>query len=112
MCSTTFKANGLESDIAQGHVYVVIQGVYGTADYEISPLDNAAKPVGIKNLVDIDVTARAGSVFKRVKQQVSLGGEDTYQNSWFNADALVVGDGICKLFTVGSAPSQYNTQCK
>lgn len=111
-CSISFDAASLRSDISQGNIYVVIDGVYGEANYEVTPLNSANNPVGVANIADIDVTARTGSVSRRVKQQVNLGGSDTYKTGWFNAGALVVGDGICKLFTVGTAAAQYNNRCE
>ena len=107
VCAITFTAD----PALFNNLYVVMHSIYGETDYTVTPQEDD-KPVGLNNIATVDVTARAGNVFRRVQQQVALKGADSYQKSWFNADALVAGDGICKLFSVGKSASQYSTQCK
>lgn len=94
--------------------YIALQSIYGgDTKYTISASNSSTnEPVPFDGVVSIDVTGRASSVFRRVKQQVEASGQQQVFISAPNANALVVGDGICKLFTVGNTPAQYQTQCR
>jgi Tfp pilus assembly protein PilX len=107
-CSISFNAPA--SLFSGKELYAVVHSVYGESNYKISMTKKgSAEPVDLKGIATIDVTARAGNVFKRIKQQISL--DKSYRTSWFDASGLVVGDGICKLFSVGKTESQFNPQC-
>lgn len=112
-CTQSFVVNGSYlSASKQG--YIALQSVYGGDTKYTITASNAStdEPVSFAGVVSIDVTGRAGSVFRRVKQQVAVDGEQRVFISAPNANALVVGDGICKFFTVGNTPAQYQTQCR
>lgn len=107
-CSQTFGVP--KSLVDAGSLYMVVHSVYAKTNYEITLAEKTGKELGFKNnVVTIDVTAKAGDVFRRVRQQVPVGGG--YKESWFDASGLVVGDGICKLFTVGTSPVQFSSSC-
>lgn len=93
------------------NVYVVIHSEYSKAKYKISAADRVgSRPVDlVGTAANIDVTAKAGNVFRRIRQTVDLG--SSYKQSWFDASGLVVGDGICKLFSIGESPGQFNSEC-
>ncbi len=108
-CTQTFSVpSGL---VNSGSLYLVVHSVYAKTNYKVSLADAVTgKEIGFKNnVVTVDVTAKAGNVFRRVKQQVPVDGG--YKESWFDASGLVVGDGICKLFTVGTTASQFSSGC-
>jgi hypothetical protein len=57
----------------------------------------------------IDVTGKSGdTTFRRVRQSLPLGG---YVEKNGPDAALVVGEGICKQFTIGTAQSLFGSAC-
>jgi type II secretory pathway pseudopilin PulG len=111
-CKATFKVNS--STFAGKALYLATNSIYEKgvlANLQI--IDSSGENVDLVGFAEIDVTGRAGNVFRRVKQVVDMSGGDraNYIENTFDSAALVVGDGICKLFTVGNTPNQYVNNC-
>ena len=83
-------------------IYLSISSEYGATDFKVRLLngaDDVLDPIELqKSQANIDVTARAGSVFRRVQQRIPL--DNNFAQVNFGADALVVGKGICKNFKI------------
>lgn len=109
-CSQVFEVPKILAD--SGNLYLVVHSVYAKTNYEVTISEKTSgRQLGFKNnVLTVDVTARAGDVFRRVKQQVPISGG--YKESWFDASGLVVGDGICKLFSIGTTASQFSSECQ
>jgi len=113
-CSATFNVDGSLFNGKQ--IYMVYHSLYGNVVGEAT-LRSGGKEKTFKGVATIDVTGRAGDVFRRVKQTVNVEagsgaqGGQTVLSSYFDSSGLIVGDGICKFFTVGTTPSQYQNQC-
>ncbi len=107
-CTRTVNFSGY--DLKNNDLYVNIGSVYKETDFSIVVKDasNNILPL-INTQASIDVTAKAGSAtFRRVRQTLPLGG---YLEKDGSDAALVVGEGICKQFSVGNTTSLYDSSC-
>lgn len=112
-CEINFN---LQADLFNNNVYLVQHSLYGAVEGSVKLTNSADEVIKFEGSADIDVTGRAGDVFRRVKQKVELNygsnsGGEAFIASKFDSNALIVGDGICKFFTVGTTPTQYQNQC-
>lgn len=111
-CMQRIKINSSEFNDDK-RVFIAFTSEYGTTDIKFKftgGKGGTIGPIELKNSqAVIDVTAKAGSVFRRVQQRVPL--SNNYSESDFSADALVAGDGICKHFIVTSNENDYKENC-
>lgn len=107
-CKRTIKFDGY--NLENNAFYVNIGSVYRSTDFSIELLNDAGTVLPLANTqATIDVTGKAGdTTFRRVRQTLPLGGYA--EQSGPNA-ALVVGEGICKHFAVGTVPGLYQPGC-
>lgn len=101
------------SEFIGKRVFIAFTSEYDTTDIKFGFKGDEGGTIGPLELKNsqavIDVTAKAGSVFRRVQQRVPL--SNNYSESDFSADALVAGDGICKHFIVTSNENDYKENC-
>lgn len=110
-CQAVINLN--KYDFNSKAVYLRVHTIYGGAATGFSAsLFKAGSAVNEKLLnsqAAIDVTGKSGRLYKRVKQTVPIGGGNTTDT--IPDAALVAGDGICKLFTIGTVDQQYQYDC-
>lgn len=111
-CMQRIKINSSEFNDDK-RVFIAFTSEYGTTDIKFKFTGGEGGTIGPLDLKNsqavIDVTAKAGSVFRRIQQRVPL--SNNYSESDFNADALVAGDGICKHFLVTNNGNDYTENC-
>lgn len=106
-CQATITLNNYH--FMSQDVYLRLNSLYGSTAFEAVVL-KSGNPVSLTaSQATIDVTGKAGNTFKRVRQTVSIGNGSIVDN-WPDA-AVIGGDGICKLFRLGSNPDQFSGQC-
>ena len=93
--------------------YINLDSVYHSTDFSVEMLKSAADGGGTVPLANtqatIDVTGKSGdTTFRRVRQTLPLGG---YAEKDGPNAALVVGEGVCKNFVVGTASQLYQAGC-
>jgi hypothetical protein len=105
-----------EGFLSSNNLYAAAHGIYSQPEASISIASPTGEAYSFEGFAAIDVTGRAGNVFRRVKQTVTYTGSSrstpSYITTPFGSDALIAGEGICKLFTVGTSPSQYTNFCE
>lgn len=121
-CSATAQSGSLpcvadlrlsNAGISSSELYINLSSLYSNAHFEVSVyavsgLDATQIQLG-QTSADIDVTGKANSVYRRVKQTVILG--DNYSYETRPGAAIVSAEGICKSFEVAADPSQYSEDC-
>lgn len=107
-CKQTIDISNV--DFSSKAVYVRISSIYKPTNFSVE-LRNTSGPVPLLNSqASIDITAKAGGdTYRRVRQTVPLSG---YQVKYDNDAALIVGEGICKLFTVTNDVQSYTEGCQ
>ena len=108
-CQRTIGLSGY--DFANYNVYLRMHSIYGDSNFGVSLVPTAGgAPVELANTqATIDVTGKAASVYRRVRQTVPIDGGVRTDN-WPEA-SLIAGDGICKLFRIGGTNSQFQSDC-
>ena len=108
-CARTVRFSGY--NLKNNDFYLNIGSVYKGTDFSIVVKDvatNTELPL-VNTQAAIDVTGKSGdTTFRRVKQTLSLGG---YTETEGSDAALVVGEGICKHFAVGTTANLYSSEC-
>ncbi len=90
--------------------YLRLSSLYGATNYRIRLTDGVGNSLAFEDTqVTVDVTGKAGDVYRRVKQTFPINNEFT-TNPIPDA-AIVAGDGICKQFRIGATPNLYETSC-
>ncbi len=110
-CVRTLQFNGYR--LQNSALYINIGAVYRPTNFSITMLES--QPIGSGQVplanaqATIDVTGKSGdTTFRRVRQSLPLGG---YVEKNGPDAALVVGEGICKQFTIGTAQSLFGSAC-
>ena len=112
-CRRTFVLDNY--NFSSQNIYLHLKSIYGATNFQVilrhcTSGDNCTT-VSQKDVVaTVDVTARAGDVFRRVKQTVPIS-DDGYKIFDGLDASLVAGDGICKSFKVGTSSAQYSPGC-
>lgn len=97
-------------DLRNQTLYIRIGSVYRATNFSLSMENAAGTPLDFEDTeAIIDITAKSGNnVFRRVKQTVPIGGY--YEDNQPDA-ALVAGEGICKLLSLGTTSASYSNGC-
>lgn len=104
-CQEIITLNGY--DFVNDAVFLRLRSIYGSGTEAQVYLQKDSTPLLFDGVAaTIDVTGRANEVFRRVKQTVPI-------NNGISTDtlpeaAVVGGDGICKLYRVGTNAAQFN----
>lgn len=97
-------------DLSSHTLYIRVGSVYRSTGFSLELTNALSVPQEISDTeAVIDITGKSGNeTFKRIQQTVSIGGyaEDSIPDS-----ALVAGQGICKLLSLGSTPVSYTNGC-
>ncbi len=84
--------------------YLRIATRYNKADYRVSMLDSSNNPVRFDNVQpEVDVTGRAGDVFRRVSARISPGA------GLYPEAAIDISGNLCKTFFVTGHPEYYQS---
>lgn len=103
-CAVDISDNN-DKVLSSSSLYLLINSVYSTTDYQIKAYDSAGQEVPFVGAqTTIDSTGYASGVYRRVQANVRLGGQ-----SLTTSNALDTGLGLCKDFDV-SANSINNRQ--
>jgi Tfp pilus assembly protein PilX len=102
LCQKTFRLSGF--DLLNRAFFVRVHSLYASTGVELfltSPTSN--EPVQLTgSVVQVDVTGKAGSTFRRIRQTFNLNNGVILDNL---PDAAVVGgDGICKHYSITDDP--------
>ncbi len=97
-------------DEDKSRIFISVSSEYGNTDFLFKLIKGEENIVELKDSqAIIDVTAQAGSVFRRVQQRVPL--DNNFSQINFGADALVAGKGICKHFKITDNPDDFIANC-
>lgn len=93
--------------------YLQLTNMYTDADFVVELLDGFDNPVKFDNVSpQIDSTGAVEDVFRRVQVRLRCVGEDCGGSNPILPNALDVGSGICKNFSVSTTAAQFNdTNC-
>ncbi len=95
-------------------IYLRLSTFYSGTDFSVKLISGSGaseQEVSLKDsLITIDVTGKAGgNIFRRIQQDVSIGGEFAYDST---PDAsIVAGEGICKNYSLGVNPLSFKSNC-
>ncbi len=94
-CQFTFQ--NIDDPGNHPNKFLRLQAINNKTSYELSLLDSGGNPVSVPNQAVIDVTGKAGNVFRRIRVTVPLntGGDEDIADY-----ALLVDERICKNFEV------------
>jgi hypothetical protein len=87
-------------------VFLRLRSIYGSDTKAQVFLQNGSTPLPFENVAaTIDVTGKSGDVFRRVRQTVPI--SNGISTDTLPEAAVVGGDGICKLYRVGTTAAQF-----
>lgn len=104
-------------DFSGRDVYVRVSSLYRDTDFSVQLRSGDKSVVSLTNAqVTVDVTARAGdSVHRRVVQKVPLSNYKTIDMTTSGGTggdaALIAGEGICKLISLGNSDASFSSEC-
>lgn len=89
--------------------YIVsLQPRYSQASYQVSAVTNGGSPLNIPGQMVIDVTAKAGDVFRRVQARIPLTSGTSDDFPYY---VLLADEDICKLLEVTSGTATPENAC-
>jgi hypothetical protein len=93
-------------NFATDAVFLRLRSIYGSDTKAQVFLQNGSTPLPFENVAaTIDVTGKSGDVFRRVRQTVPI--SNGISTDTLPEAAVVGGDGICKLYRVGTTAAQF-----
>lgn len=107
-CKATLRL--MNYDFNSQTVYLRVGSVYNSTKFSLELVSTTAGSLPLKNSqVTIDVTGKSGeNTFRRVQQVYDL--QNTYKDTQPDA-ALIAGEGICKLYSIGTTAQSYSGGC-
>lgn len=124
-CKAIYDIKKLEN---KAQVFLVLRPIYRAVDsveVSIQELTTSGSGQGSHSVITtaspstfaggqaaIDITGRAGNVYRRIQQTVPYGKYPSGLLSDFPDFALVAGDGLCKQITVGTNASSFKDECQ
>jgi|GEM_PF-4224933 len=83
--------------------YIRLRAINNKAHFKLVLLDSADNPIAIPNQVIVDVTGKAGDVYRRIRVKASVSGQETGGgggDTWNINHALLIDEDICKQLEV------------
>lgn len=95
-------------------IFLVLRPIYANVDSVSVTSTHTGTVANYKSgQVSIDITGKAGNVYRRIKQSIPYGKFAATKLSSKNVSdfALVAGDGICKQISIGTTSASYANGC-
>ncbi len=105
LCQQTLRLSAY--DLTNNALFVRAHSLYASTDVELflTPTSSTTPVPLTGSVVQVDVTGKAGSTFRRVRQSFNLNNGVIIDNL---PDAAVVGgDGICKYYSITDDPADF-----